>query len=63
MQIHDTKSRSDLAHVGIGLTEAEARDLRDTLETLLNDPGQRHEHVNDTNYEVELTVWIDRQDV
>jgi hypothetical protein len=35
----------------------EARELRDTLDTLLDDPGERHEHVSSSDAQRELTVW------
>jgi hypothetical protein len=61
MRIHDTAADRDLAHVGLRLTEPEALELRDSLTALISDPVQRHEHVSDANFEVELTVWIDRE--
>jgi hypothetical protein len=45
MQITGTDTRV-LNRVGLGLTETEARELRDTLTTLLEDSGNRHEHVS-----------------
>jgi hypothetical protein len=38
MQIDDTDNNRMLRHVGLGLSEHEARELRDTLETLRNEP-------------------------
>jgi hypothetical protein len=35
MQIDDTADNRVLNHIGLGLTESEARELRDTLTTLL----------------------------
>jgi hypothetical protein len=35
VQIDDTANRRSLRHVGLGLTEAEARELRDTLDPSL----------------------------
>lgn len=58
MFIEDVDSRTKLASVGLGLTEAEARELRDVLETLLDDQEARHEHVSSADYQTELTVWI-----
>ncbi|MEJ7569383.1 MAG: hypothetical protein WKF41_14090 [Gaiellaceae bacterium] len=60
MQINDTENERRLKHVGLGLTEAEARELRDTLDTLLLDPGDRHEHVASTDFQNELTIWLVR---
>ena len=42
------------------LTEAEARELRDSLTHLLTDPpGERHEHVASADFQVEVTVWLE----
>lgn len=60
MQIDDTANSRVLNHVGLGLTEAEARELRDTLTTLLEDSGERHEHVSSSDSQRELTVWLVR---
>lgn len=46
--------------VVIQLTEAEAREMRDKLESLLADPGPRHEHVASADFQVEVTLWLDR---
>ncbi len=42
------------------LTEAEAREMRDKLEALLADAGNRHEHVASADFQVEVTIWLDR---
>jgi hypothetical protein len=60
MQIDDTANNRELHHVGLGPTEAEARELQDTLQTLLDDPGELHEHVSSSDYQRELTVWLVR---
>lgn len=60
MRIDDVNESRQLAHVGLGLTEAEASELRDTLNLLLRDPAERHEHVSGADYQTELTVWIQR---
>ncbi len=60
MEINDTENNRKLSHVGLGLTEGEARDLRDTLDTLLADPGERHEHVASIDFQTELTIWLAR---
>lgn len=58
MRIDDTANGRELQHVGLGLTEAEARELRDTLEILFQDPAERHEHVSSADFQRELTVWL-----
>lgn len=60
MQIDDTANGQKLSHVGLGLTPDEARELRDTLDALLGDPGDRHEHVASSDFQTELTVWLTR---
>ena len=49
-----------LAHVGLGLREDEARELREDLDLLVSDSGLSHEHVSSADYQVEMTVWLDR---
>lgn len=61
MRIDDVVNQRDLRHVGLGLTESEAIELRDALDTLLSDPAPRHEHVSSGDYGRELTVWIVRE--
>jgi hypothetical protein len=60
MQIDDTANHRELSHLGLGLTEAEARELRDTLDSLLADPSSRHEHVASFDFQREITVWLVR---
>lgn len=61
MKIDDVVNKRELRHVGLGLTESEATELRDTLETLLSEGEPRHEHVSSGDYDRELTVWIIRE--
>jgi hypothetical protein len=61
MRIHDTAADRKLAHLGLRLTEPEAMELRDALTGLINDPAERHEHISAANFQVDLTVWIDRE--
>jgi hypothetical protein len=61
VRIDDVSANRQLAHVGLGLTEAEARELRDTLNILLSDPENRHEHVSGADCLTESTLWIQRQ--
>lgn len=58
MFIEDANTRTRLSSVGLGLTQDEARELRDTLEILLENPPGRHEHVSSSDYQTEVTVWI-----
>jgi hypothetical protein len=61
MQIDDVAGSRQLTHIGLGLTRAEAKELRDTLDLLLNDSVDTHEHVSSIDYQTELTVWIQRK--
>ncbi len=60
MQIDDTENHRQLRQVGLALTESGARELRDTLTILLDDPNERHEHVSSSDFQQELTVWLQR---
>jgi hypothetical protein len=60
VQIDDVNGERRLTHVGLGLTEAEATELRDALDDLLNDAQRGHEHVSASDYQSQLTVWIVR---
>jgi hypothetical protein len=59
MKIEDLESKRPVHLLGLGLTRAEARELRDDLEALLGGGEIRHEHVASIDFQTELTVWID----
>lgn len=46
--------------VVLRLTEAEAREMRDSIESLLADPASRHEHVSSADFQVQVTLWLER---
>lgn len=59
MKIEDPENKQNLSLVGLGLTRAEAAELRDILAALLENPFPgRHEHVLSEDYQVEVSVWI-----
>jgi hypothetical protein len=58
MRIEEGTTGRALSAVGLELTVDEARELVDSLETLLGSPPGRHEHVPSADYQTELTVWI-----
>ena len=59
MRLEDVLSGSELAVVALGLTRAEASELRDDLTALLTAQNpSRHEHVASTDYQKEIWVWI-----
>jgi hypothetical protein len=59
MKIEDLESKKPVHLLGLCLTTAEARELRDDLNVLLGDGQDRHEHVASADFQTELTVWID----
>ena len=59
MRIENLESKEPVYILGLALTRAEARELRDDLDSLLNADEARHEHVSSADYQTELTVWID----
>lgn len=58
MQIKDLETKRHVNLIELCLTRAEAQELRDDLDTLLTEGGDRHEHVSSADYQTELTVWI-----
>lgn len=62
MKIENPKTKELLNSVGLGLTLSEARELRDSLEALLEDAKSRHEHVSSADQQQEITVWIDEHE-
>lgn len=60
MKIVNGKTKEEWDDVGLFLTEAEAKELRDALESIIADRGSvsRHEHVSRADYKREITVVI-----
>ena len=58
MRILNSELNTPIDNVGIYLTRDEAKQLRDYLEQLLEEPELHHIHVNDENYEYEITVSV-----
>ena len=60
MEIHDPTNERYLNLVGLRLTRAEARELRDVLIALLENPSPgRHEHVASADFQVEISVQVE----
>ena len=55
LEITYTANDKSLSHIGLALTESEARELRDTLDALLLDSQERPEHVASADFQRELT--------
>ena len=62
MRIDDINENRELQHVGLRLTVAEAKELRDSLGLLLAGGPDRHEHVSSADYQTEITVWLEADD-
>jgi len=62
MRIDDVDENRQLRHVGLRLTVAEAKELRDSLGLLLSGAFDRHEHVSSADYQTEITVWLESDD-
>jgi hypothetical protein len=45
--------------LGLCLTRAEARELRDDLDALLRGDQDRHVHLFSADFQTDLTIWID----
>lgn len=58
MRLLNDSTGEALTSVTVYLTPAEARELLGSLEQLLATPKDHHHHVNDQEYEHELTVTI-----
>ena len=63
MRILDVDKDCSLARVLMLLTRAEALELRGTLDHLLADPHNNHEHVSDETYQKEITIALYGQDI
>lgn len=59
MRITDLEAKRQLNLVELCLTRAEAQELQSDLDVLLTGGRDRHEHVSSSDYQTELTVWID----
>ena len=58
MRILDEDTDKSVSAVIIYLTQAEAAELRDSLEQILADPVGRHEHVSSSDNAKEITVCL-----
>jgi hypothetical protein len=58
MRMLDEKRDESLSRIVILLTRAEAEDLRDSLESILDDGIGHHAHTPSEDYQKEITVAI-----
>ena len=58
MRILDHGTNGSLNAVTIFLTRSEAEELQDSLNTLLQDQSDHHEHVNSLDFKKELIVSL-----
>ena len=61
MRIRDALTGQPIQMLELRLTVAEAIELRDDLEVLIDDRGDRHEHVSSADYQTELTISVDHE--
>lgn len=58
MRILDCDTDDALHNVTIFLTADEARQMIGVLEDLVHDPARQHGHVNDLDYQREITIAV-----
>lgn len=58
MKIYDPESKRVLSDVTLFLTPEEAAQVAASVQALADDPSQHHTHVNDADYQVEITVAV-----
>jgi hypothetical protein len=58
MRIMDAEKDQEIHSLSLTLTAAEASELRDSLQQLINQPEGNHAHVSSSDYQVELTVVV-----
>ena len=58
MRILDEKRNQAAERVSLFLTRAEAAEMRDMLEALLNDETNHHVHISDAEFEREVTIAV-----
>jgi len=57
MRILNLDTNEKINQATIYLTNSEAKELKDSLDNLLED-NSRHEHISDDSYQTEITVCI-----
>lgn len=58
MRILDEETDTALNRVMLYLTMTEASELRDSLDALIRDHIERHEHISSDDYRKEVTICI-----
>jgi hypothetical protein len=58
MRILDEDGDKSLNAVTLYLTKSEASELKNSLEQILSDPVNRHEHISSSDYKKEVTISI-----
>ncbi|MBI4656490.1 MAG: hypothetical protein HY746_07080 [Elusimicrobia bacterium] len=58
MRIHDIDFDKSIDEVGIFLTLDEAKELRDSLEILINNPAEHHGHIYDIPAECKKQIIV-----
>lgn len=58
MRILDSETNRAISNISVFLTPREAREMIGYLEQLLEDPHMHHTHLNDEDYEREITLAV-----
>jgi hypothetical protein len=58
MRILDEDKDQKVDRVTLYLTQSEAGELRDSLESILENPKDNHAHVSSADYQKEITVVV-----
>ncbi len=59
MELRDARSGNKINRLEMSLGRSEAQEMRDTLEILLASESGRHEHVPSSDYQKEITLWLE----
>ena len=62
MRIYDLDADSKVNNIIIYLTPDEAKEMRSSLELIMNNKKHHHEHISDADFKREITVCIYRED-
>jgi len=62
MRIYNEDEKNTVNNIILYLTPKEAQEMKDSLETLLEDKNHHHSHVPDEEYKREVTISIYRKD-
>ncbi len=58
MRLLDQETDNKLNQVTIFLTKSEAKEMIDSLQELISNPGENHQHVSSEDFQKEITICI-----